>query len=60
MNVDTMTDADVENLKAAIEALKQEFYKISEKLYQQQQAQGGAQGGTQSGPDVVDGDAKEM
>jgi molecular chaperone DnaK len=60
MNVDTMTDADVENLKAAIESLKQEFYKISEKLYQQQQAQGGAQGGTQSGPDVVDGDAKEM
>lgn len=60
MNVDTMTDADVENLKSAIEALKQEFYKISEKLYQQQQAQGGAQGGTQSGPDVVDGDAKEM
>ena len=60
MNVDTMTDADVENLKSAIEALKQEFYKISEKLYQQQQAQGGAQGSTQSGPDVVDGDAKEM
>ncbi len=60
MNVDTMTDADVENLKAAVEALKQEFYKISEKLYQQQQAQGGAQDGTQSGPDVVDGDAKEM
>ena len=60
MNVDTMTDADVENLKAAIEALKQEFYKISEKLYQQQQAQGGTQGSTQSGPDVVDGDAKEM
>lgn len=60
MNVDTMTDADVENLKAAVEALKQEFYKISEKLYQQQQAQGGTQDGTQSGPDVVDGDAKEM
>ena len=60
MNIDTMTDADVENLKAAVEALKQEFYKISEKLYQQQQAQGGAQDGTQSGPDVVDGDAKEM
>jgi len=61
MQADTMTDADVENLKTATEALKQEFYKISEKLYQQQQAQGGAQpNGGQAGPDVVDGDAKEM
>ena len=61
MHVDTMTDADVESLKSATEALKQEFYKISEKLYQQQQAQAGAQGGTAgAGPDVVDGDAKEM
>ena len=56
MQVDTMTEADVENLKTATEALKQEFYKISEKLYQQQQAQGGAQ----AGPDVVDGDYTEM
>ena len=61
MHVDTMTDADVESLKSATEALKQEFYKISEKLYQQQQAQAGAQGGAAgAGPDVVDGDAKEM
>lgn len=58
MNADTMTDADVTSLKEATEALTQEFYKISEKLYQQNQAQGGE--APQGNPDVVDGDAKEM
>ncbi len=42
MNAETMTETDVANVKAATEALTQEFYKISEKLYQQAQA---AQGG---------------
>ena len=32
---ETMTDTDTENVKAATESLKQEFYKLSEKLYQQ-------------------------
>ncbi|HCT65243.1 MAG TPA: molecular chaperone DnaK [Lachnospiraceae bacterium] len=59
MNVDTMTEADVATLKEAIEALTQEFYKISEKLYQQNQAQGEAPQDAPNG-DVVDGDAKEM
>lgn len=58
MNADTMTDADVTSLKEATEALTQEFYKISEKLYQQNQSQGGE--APQGNPDVVDGDAKEM
>ncbi|MBQ2753458.1 MAG: molecular chaperone DnaK [Firmicutes bacterium] len=57
--VDTMTETDVENLKAATEALKEEFYKISEKLYQQAQAQGGAEGAAPDS-DVVDGDYKEV
>ena len=35
---ETMTDTDTENVKAATESLKQEFYKLSEKLYQQAQA----------------------
>lgn len=59
LNAETMTEADVENVKAATESLTQEFYKISEKLYQQaQEAQGGeAQGGD---PNVVDGEGKEL
>ncbi len=62
MNAETMTETDVANVKAATEALTQEFYKISEKLYQQAQA---AQGGdaTQNGgsdTDVVDGEGKEL
>ena len=50
---------DTENVKAATESLKQEFYKLSEKLYQQAQAAQGeaAQGGDS---DVVDGDGKEI
>ncbi|MDD3393298.1 MAG: molecular chaperone DnaK [Clostridia bacterium] len=59
MNPETMTEADVENLKAATEALTQEFYKISEKMYQQAQA---AQGENPNGADsnVVDGEGKEL
>ena len=56
---ETMTDTDTENVKAATESLKQEFYKLSEKLYQQAQAAQGeaAQGGDS---DVVDGDGKDI
>lgn len=60
IQVENMTDADVENIKSATEALKQEFYKISEKLYQQAQT---AQGETLQGgndADVVDGEGKEL
>ncbi|MFV0314166.1 MAG: molecular chaperone DnaK [Anaerotignum sp.] len=56
MNPETMTEADVENVKAATEALTQEFYKISEKLYQQAQGEA-AEGGD---PNVVDGEGKEL
>ncbi len=62
MNAETMTETDVANVKAAREALTQEFYKISEKLYQQAQAaQGGdaPQDGGSDG-DVVDGEGKEL
>ncbi len=62
MNAETMTETDVANVKAATEALTQEFYKISEKLYQQAQAaQGGdaPQDGGSDG-DVVDGEGKEL
>ncbi|MGN1230990.1 MAG: molecular chaperone DnaK [Anaerotignum sp.] len=57
---ETMTEADTENVKAATEALKQEFYKLSEKLYQQAQAAQGDAGANDAGPDVVDGDGKEL
>jgi molecular chaperone DnaK len=56
MTPETMTEADTENVKAATESLKQEFYKLSEKLYAQAQA---AQGG-EAGPDVVDVDGTEI
>lgn len=60
MNVDTMSESDVKSLKDATEALKQEFYKISEKLYQQQAAAGDAQGAAPNGdPNVVDGEFTE-
>ena len=59
MNIETMTEADVTSLNEATEALTQEFYKISEKLYQQtQQAEGEA--ATPSEGDVVDGEFKEV
>ena len=59
MTPETMTEADTESVKAATESLKQEFYKLSEKLYQQAQA---AQGGNPNGdgPDVVDVDGTEI
>ena len=49
---------DVAAIKAAIEETKQAFYKVSEKLYQQANPQGGAQGGYQAPGDdgVVDAD----
>ena len=49
---------DVAAIKAAIEKVQQAFYKVSEKLYQQANPQGGAQGGySQPGGDgVVDAD----
>ena len=53
MNAETMTETDVANVKAATEALTQEFYKISEKLYQQAQA---AQGGDAPQDGGNDGD----
>ena len=58
LNVETMTETDVANVKAATESLTQEFYKISEKLYQQTQ---GAEGAEPTGdPNVVDGEGKEL
>ena len=61
-NVETMTDAEVEEIKTATESLKNAFYKISEELYKQTQAAGGqgAPGADNSDPNVVDGDYKEM
>lgn len=56
-DIETMTEDDVAAMKAATEALTNEFYKISEKLYQQQQDTGEA---SQAGPDVVDGEGKEV
>ncbi len=49
---------DLAAIKAATEEVQQAFYKVSEKLYQQANPQGGAQGGyTQPGDDgVVDAD----
>ena len=61
-NVETMTDAEVEEIKTATESLKNAFYKISEELYKQAQAAGGQENGgaDNSDPNVVDGDYKEM
>ena len=49
---------DIAAIKAAIEETKQIFYKVSEKLYQQANPQGGAQAGYQQPGDdgVVDAD----
>ncbi|MCJ7855482.1 molecular chaperone DnaK [Lachnospiraceae bacterium NSJ-143] len=62
MQPETMTDTDVANIKTATDELTQKFYKISEKLYQQNaQANGGADGAQPGGnDDVVDGNAKEL
>ncbi|NLW11692.1 MAG: molecular chaperone DnaK [Clostridiaceae bacterium] len=48
---ETMKGDDIEAIKAETEALQQAFYKISEKLYQQQGGQPGAEEGPQAGPD---------
>ena len=53
--------SDIAAIKEATEALQQEFYKVSEKLYQQANPQGNPQGGAQGGytggsDDVVDAD----
>ena len=50
---------DVAAIKAATDAVQQAFYKVSEKLYQQANPQGGAQGGysaPQNDDGVVDAD----
>ena len=61
MQPETMTDADIDNIKKATDELTQKFYKISEKLYQQNaQQQGTDNNNSQSGPDVVDGSGKEI
>ena len=68
--IDQMTDAQVEDIKAAKEKLMQSAQQLFTKVYEQAQAAGGAQGaGSQAGPqdagqagygdDVVDGDYKE-
>lgn len=58
-DVETMSDSDVENIKSATESLRNEFYKISEKLYQQAQAAQGAEA-PNGDPNVVDGEGKEL
>ena len=69
--IDQMTDAQVEDIKAAKEKLMQSAQQLFTKAYEQAQAAGGAQGaGSQAGPqdagqagygdDVVDGDYKEV
>ena len=61
-SVDKLKEAnkgsDIAAIKAAIEETKQIFYKVSEKLYQQANPQGGAQAGYQQPGDdgVVDAD----
>ncbi|MBE6013611.1 molecular chaperone DnaK [Anaeropeptidivorans aminofermentans] len=60
MNIENMSDADVESLKNATESLTQAFYKISEKLYQQAGGQDPNQQNQNPGDDVVDGDYKEV
>ena len=60
MQPETMTETDVANVKSATEALTQEFYKISEKLYQQAQAVQGGDAANGGDPNVVDGEGKEL
>ena len=60
MQPETMTETDVANVKSATEALTQEFYKISEKLYQQAQAAQGGNAANGGDPNVVDGEGKEL
>ena len=71
-NVDEITDAQVEEIKAGKEKLMQSAQKLFAKMYEQAQAQGGAQAGPDMsagaqggsneayGDDVVDGDYREV
>ena len=71
-NVDEITDAQVEEIKACKEKLMQSAQKLFAKMYEQAQAQGGAQAGPDMGAgaqggsneaygdDVVDGDYREV
>ena len=55
----TMTESDVSNVKSSTETLKQEFYKISEKLYQAANA-ANEEGAAPQDDNVVDGEGKEL
>lgn len=71
-NTDEISDAQIQDIKAAKEKLMQSAQKLFAKMYEQAQAQGGAQAGpdmgagTQGGSneaygdDVVDGDYREV
>ncbi len=61
VNVETMTDAEMQELKDAKEELTQIFYGISEKMYAQQAPEGADMGAQQGAPndDVIDADFKE-
>ena len=52
---ETLKGGNTEAIKADTEAVEKSFYKISEKLYAQQQAQGGADAGAGAGADGQDG-----
>jgi len=52
---ETVKSGDTEAIKADTEAVEKAFYKISEKLYAQQQAQGGADMGGDAGAQGQDG-----
>ena len=53
---ETLKGQDTAAIKAATEELTQDFYAVSEKLYQQANPQG-AQGAQQPGPDAAQGGA---
>ena len=62
VNVETITDAEVNELKEAKEALTQAFYAISEKMYAQvapNAAPGADAGSANANDDVIDADFKE-
>ncbi|MDA3733623.1 molecular chaperone DnaK [Niameybacter massiliensis] len=64
VNIETITDAEVNELKEAKEALTQAFYAISEKMYAQAAPQGepgmdGAGATNNANDDVIDADFKE-
>ena len=71
-NTDEISDAQIQDIKAAKEKLMQSAQKLFAKMYEQAQAQGGAQAGPDMGAgaqggsneaygdDVVDGDYREV